>query len=1091
MRQLSFASRTARLALAFLLAIVMCAPVSAHAEESAEGASGSAAAGQVNSQVDQASSSEDAGVSSGQVADAADGVDAGEANAASGAASGEEDSSAQALASAPVAAGAVTMQQGAGEAKEYDSLAAALADAADYDYKTNKDTYVITLNENVSESVVVDGKKRVTIDLNGKTLSPVSAGGVALMVSSTQTVTVKDTVGGGEIVGDGAVAVRVGDAGKLAVAGAAVKAGVSSSAIFNQGTLTVTGGSVTSQNGTYPAIVNEKTMTISDGSVEGSDVAVSNLGTLTVKGGSVSNANTGADACAIYAQGSGKVTVSNGEITSPSTAVSACHSASVMVTGGAVSGGECGVRAAESATVAISGGSLASSGGYALSASDSAAATISSGEFTSAAGKKAIDRTSTAAVTLSGGVFGVASVADVCDSPTFVDRYGAVEKDGRVVVEMIRPAAVVVNEDDTQTAYDTFTKACSNAPAYSTVKLMEDAVLGKYSAEVKQFGVTVDLNGFSIDGAAYTGSNAALTLGTKYGAKPVDGKDSTLRLINSKPEAGGKVTAKLPVAGKSGDSSLEVPVLIGEEVELAVANGGADKVKLASSAYLVYTEKTSSFFSNGGFKVNAADGTQRVYGVYSSAAKYAAEGSTVTMLNDFTGDETIYSGNKVATLDLGEHTYTYTGTQQVLYINYDNAGIVLKNGTVVATQTLSQAGVAMLYNNGTLAMDHVVMNVAGDSWGIGANGTNVGNTIVLRDSTLNVPEGLGIYFPSTGSVTIDNSVINAKHFGIQVCAGSLTVTGDETVVTATGAPQAKTDGDGPIIDGAAISVVEREGYQDLDAVAIEGGTFKASDASKAVKAYTFNNADRVEGEWPDAGSVVAVSGGSFSDPVDEGICADGFAPQQNADGSFGVHEHQFTISHSDADSHWAECAICGAVSGKQAHSFTVVQHDGENHWMKCEGCDAVSAKTAHAFTVVEHDGEGHWTKCEVCGMTTEKTPHVSDAWSFDAEGHWGTCSECGATVDKTAHSFEWVIDKEATEAEPGSKHEQCTTCGFGKEPVVIPATGAGDSADASGADRSAALARTGDSSAILIGSLALASIAAAALLLLARRRVIG
>ena len=78
--------------------------------------------------------------------------------------------------------------------------------------------------------------------------------------------------------------------------------------------------------------------------------------------------------------------------------------------------------------------------------------------------------------------------------------------------------------------------------------------------------------------------------------------------------------------------------------------------------------------------------------MYSSAAKYAAEGSTVTMLNDFTGDEAIYSGNKVATLDLGEHTYTYTGTQQVLYINYDNAGIVVKNGEVVATQALDQAG---------------------------------------------------------------------------------------------------------------------------------------------------------------------------------------------------------------------------------------------------------------------------------------------------------------------------------------------------------------------------------------------------------------
>ena len=39
------------------------------------------------------------------------------------------------------------------------------------------------------------------------------------------------------------------------------------------------------------------------------------------------------------------------------------------------------------------------------------------------------------------------------------------------------------------------------------------------------------------------------------------------------------------------------------------------------------------------------------------------------------------------------------------------------------------------------------------------------------------------------------------------------------------------------------------------------------------------------------------------------------------------------------------------------------------------------------------------------------------------------------------HTFEWVIDKEATETEAGSKHEECTVCGYAKAAVEIPATG--------------------------------------------------
>lgn len=53
-------------------------------------------------------------------------------------------------------------------------------------------------------------------------------------------------------------------------------------------------------------------------------------------------------------------------------------------------------------------------------------------------------------------------------------------------------------------------------------------------------------------------------------------------------------------------------------------------------------------------------------------------------------------------------------------------------------------------------------------------------------------------------------------------------------------------------------------------------------------------------------------------------------------------------------------------------------------------------------------------------------------------------------MDKaTGHQYEWVIDKEATETEKGSKHEECTVCGYKKDAVEIPATGTPKTGDSS------------------------------------------
>ena len=44
-------------------------------------------------------------------------------------------------------------------------------------------------------------------------------------------------------------------------------------------------------------------------------------------------------------------------------------------------------------------------------------------------------------------------------------------------------------------------------------------------------------------------------------------------------------------------------------------------------------------------------------------------------------------------------------------------------------------------------------------------------------------------------------------------------------------------------------------------------------------------------------------------------------------------------------------------------------------------------------------------------------------------------------MNKAEHTFKWVIDTEATATQTGSKHEECTVCGYKKDAVEIPATG--------------------------------------------------
>ena len=271
-------------------------------------------------------------------------------------------------------------------------------------------------------------------------------------------------------------------------------------------------------------------------------------------------------------------------------------------------------------------------------------------------------------------------------------------------------------------------------------------------------------------------------------------------------------------------------------------------------------------------------------------------GETIVMLRDYTTNKVQNSGDESFTIDLGGHTWTanIVDTASAAFeINYSDVTLTVKNGKVVSSQLAGLIPSAMsgtiTYNNSKLVFDGVEMTANGHS-GIETNGSNTNDTVTLKNSTLNVPNGYGIYFPSSGTLTIDNSVINAKTMGVQVCAGSLNVTGDKTAITVTGDGVAKTENDGAIEDGAAISIVERTGYKGLIAIKVESGTFTAKAGNDAVKAYKWEN--QTASGFTQAANV-SISGGTFSSAVDKSLCADGFIPTQNENGTYGVKEGQY------------------------------------------------------------------------------------------------------------------------------------------------------------------------------------------------------
>ena len=215
-------------------------------------------------------------------------------------------------------------------------------------------------------------------------------------------------------------------------------------------------------------------------------------------------------------------------------------------------------------------------------------------------------------------------------------------------------------------------------------------------------------------------------------------------------------------------------------------------------------------------------------------------------------------------------------------------------------------------------------------------------------------------------------------------------------------------------------------------------------------------------------------------------------------------DHTWSEWKHDADNHWRECTVCGEIADKAAHEWgdwTVTKEatckdEGE----KTRTCAVCGEKQTESIDKVAHkwgewkvtkeatcteDGErtrtcsvcqeeqketivktghsfGEWVvtkeptcvdegertrSCSACGeKETEVIPATGkhtygDEWKSDEDGHWHECTVCGVHSEKENHTYEWVIDKKATETEAGVKHEECSVCHHKRnENTQIPAT---------------------------------------------------
>ena len=201
--------------------------------------------------------------------------------------------------------------------------------------------------------------------------------------------------------------------------------------------------------------------------------------------------------------------------------------------------------------------------------------------------------------------------------------------------------------------------------------------------------------------------------------------------------------------------------------------------------------------------------------------------------------------------------------------------------------------------------------------------------------------------------------------------------------------------------------------------------YESPDAAKAAIDQNFTNETAVKGEKDGKEGIWTFSGWT--------VTVDGLEVKAVGSWSFAEHQHD-----------WGAPTYTWSEDGKTCTAERVCTEDSRH--VERETVDAAGEVTTPATCTAK--GQTTYTAVFTCGWAetqtrvledVEKIPHsYGDAWKTDADSHWHACTVCGARMDEAAHSYQWVIDREATDQQNGSRHQECSVCGYALAPVDIP-----------------------------------------------------
>ena len=162
----------------------------------------------------------------------------------------------------------------------------------------------------------------------------------------------------------------------------------------------------------------------------------------------------------------------------------------------------------------------------------------------------------------------------------------------------------------------------------------------------------------------------------------------------------------------------------------------------------------------------------------------------------------------------------------------------------------------------------------------------------------------------------------------------------------------------------------------------------------------------------------------------------------SADFFSGAYENKITAFEAGKTYHYGVYVV--AVGYVESENTTYVF--GPNTKLKING-EFVNYKRYEGDESDGSDGT-MWVLTDLT-MTPAADGHThkyGTEWKYDSTNHWHECED-GEKADITAHNFKWIVDKKATATEKGSKHEECTVCGYKKTAVDIPVTDFRNSSD--------------------------------------------